>query len=287
MAKSKELIEYCYVELNVTNLKESLYFWTEIIGLEIIEQKVDSAQLGIGEKVLIVIHENASKPYENGYTDMYHLAIHVPNISEFAKILMRFIEKRVPFSPVDHIMSKALYLTDRDNLTIEITLETPENFSKYNMEYGRFQVIDSKGNIRGATEPLDIEAVLENLNDDKSSKTLPLETKIGHVHLYVNDLQKNYDFYKSLGFIENLISEEIGFADMSAGGIFKHRIAMNIWQSKDAPHSPKGNAGMKSFRIKYADYKKMEKIISNLDAKKTEEGYELPDPSGNIVIVNQ
>ncbi|MCA9385224.1 VOC family protein [Candidatus Dojkabacteria bacterium] len=284
--QGKELIEYGRVDLSITDLETSVNFYVQVIGLTVLERTDKVAIVGVGDVELIALHEDAVRRFLSGYTDLYHLAIHVPSEDEFAKVLARFLRMNISFSPVDHIMSKALYLLDPDGITIEITLKTPERFSRYDMDRGNFQVIDSQGHIRGATEPLDIHQLLINKPDaEEESAVLSHGAKIGHVHLYVNDLTMNYRFYESLGFIDNLLSERIGFADLSANGDFKHRLAMNTWTSKGGVHSPKGNAGMKSFTITYTDKSLLDSSIKKHAVKEVDNGYEILDPSGNTIRI--
>ena len=62
--------------------------------------------------------------------------------------------------------------------------------------------------------------------------TIPDQTKIGHVHLKVSNLEKALDFYCTLlGF--QLVSKYGGnVAFISAGG-YHHHIGLNTWYSKD------------------------------------------------------
>lgn len=284
----KDFITYGPMSLRVRDLQVSTDFWENVIGLHVLDASESKVSLGIGEKTMIVLHSGAKMPFMNGYSGLYHVAVHVPQESDLALILKRLIELRWPTSPTDHIMSKAIYLQDPDGITIEITLETPERFDRYNMDQGNFEVIDSQGNVRGATEPLDIYEVLSTLEETDINTKLPENAFIGHVHVYVSDLKESYDFYKKLGFIDNLLSEEIGFADLSAGGIFKHRMAMNTWQSKGKGQADPDSAGMNSFTIEYASEEMLQKVLRSFDDVQEFEGkYRLIDPSGNVIFLTR
>lgn len=67
-----------------------------------------------------------------------------------------------------------------------------------------------------------------------SKYTIPDQTRIGHVHLKVSDLQKSIDFYCGLlGFeITQLYGDQAAF--ISAGG-YHHHIGLNTWFSKNGP----------------------------------------------------
>lgn len=283
-----ELISYEYVQLRVQDLKVSTEFWEKVIGLLVRSSSDSKVEIGTSEKTIIVLEAGATQPFKNGYSGLYHVAIHVPTEADLALLLRRFQAYNWPVSPTDHIMSKALYVQDPDGITIEITLETPGRFLKYAMDDRRFAVIDSEGNVRGASEQLDVEAVLKHLQTFDITKKLPKETFLGHVHLYVADLQKSYDFYKSLGFRENIIATELGFADLSAGGIFKHRIAMNTWQSYGMGQAPSTSAGMIEFAITYASNELLEKFLATyIDKDKDVTDNRITDPSGNLIVIRK
>ena len=73
--------------------------------------------------------------------------------------------------------------------------------------------------------------------------TVPAQTRIGHVHLKVADLERSLKFYRDLlGFqVMDRFGDSAVF--ISAGG-YHHHIGLNTWQSKDAPPAPKRAAGL-------------------------------------------
>lgn len=79
---------------------------------------------------------------------------------------------------------------------------------------------------------------------------LPAQTRIGHVHLKVSDLNRSLDFYCGLlGFeLMQMYGHEAAF--ISAGG-YHHHIGLNIWYSKDAPPAPVRAAGLFHTAILY------------------------------------
>ncbi len=79
---------------------------------------------------------------------------------------------------------------------------------------------------------------------------VPAQTRIGHVHLRVSDLDRSVRFYRDLmGFeLVTRLGDEAAF--LSAGG-YHHHIGLNTWQSKDAPPPPPGTTGLYHFAINY------------------------------------
>src|SRR5437867_13326246 len=82
--------------------------------------------------------------------------------------------------------------------------------------------------------------------------SIPAETRIGHVHLKVADLDRAVGFYRDyLGF--DLISR---FGDsaafLSAGG-YHHHIGLNTWASKGGTPPLPGTTGLYHFAINYPE----------------------------------
>jgi len=80
--------------------------------------------------------------------------------------------------------------------------------------------------------------------------TIPAQTRIGHVHLKVADLERSLAFYRDLlGFSVTLLyGDQAAF--ISAGG-YHHHIGLNTWYSKDAPPAPTRSAGLFHTAILY------------------------------------
>ncbi len=79
--------------------------------------------------------------------------------------------------------------------------------------------------------------------------SIPAETRIGHVHLKVADLDRAIGFYRDyLGF--DLLFNFESAAFLSAGG-YHHHIGLNTWESKDGPRPAPGTTGLYHFAINY------------------------------------
>lgn len=288
-SQNKDTIKYGSVHLSIISLEQTLNFWQEVIGLSVLEKTENTASLGVGSNTLVKIYQEAKHQVLPRFSGLYHLAVHIADEKTFADILLHLIQIGYPISPTDHIMSKAIYLLDPNGITVEITFETPERFDKYLLQEGSVSILDTKGNSRGITEPLNVNEVLEHSsrNSITNEFRLPESTYIGHVHLYVDDLAKNAEFYEKLGFIKSLFSVDFGFADFSLGGKFKHRLAMNTWQSKGRPQAPVGTAGLKYYELMSVDGSDLETMITGLQKEQTADGYMLTDPAGNQLLLSR
>jgi catechol 2,3-dioxygenase len=250
----RDTITYGAVHLDVVDGKRSLALWRDLLGLTLLSDAQDELRLGASGRELIVLHPGAQRPQLRGHAGLYHVAVHLPNEEEFARVLARLARDRVPQAPTDHIFSKATYLSDPDGIGIELTVETPERFAGFEIGPSRIAIRDSHGRLRGPTEPLDVAAALSHLADDDLDRPFPDGTTVGHVHLHVADLERARRFYRDVvGFEDHMFLPGIGMADLSAGGRFPHRLALNIWQGRGAAQPPSGTAGLRHFELHVAD----------------------------------
>jgi catechol 2,3-dioxygenase len=123
------------------------------------------------------------------------------------------------------------------------------------------------------------------------SYQIPSETRIGHVHLKVADLDRAVAFYHDLlGF---KIIEQLPDVVFVAAGDYHHHIGLNTWFSKGAEAAPRHQPGLFHTAILYPTRKDLAAIYKRLlDAHYPFTGYAdhgvsealyLDDPDGNGV----
>lgn len=80
--------------------------------------------------------------------------------------------------------------------------------------------------------------------------TVPTDTRIGHVHLKVADLEGSVKFYRDiLGF--NLVTRLGDQAAFLAAGGYHHHIGLNTWESEGGRPPAPGTTGLYHFAINY------------------------------------
>ncbi len=121
---------------------------------------------------------------------------------------------------------------------------------------------------------------------------IPAQTRIGHVHLKVSDIEKSLAFYRDLlGFaVTTMYGSQAAF--LSAGG-YHHHIGLNTWHSKGAPPAPVYGVGLYHTAIVYPTRKDLAVIFERLRKAKypltgasdhgVSEALYLNDPDGNGV----
>src|ERR687893_518762 len=116
------------------------------------------------------------------------------------------------------------------------------------------------------------------------------ETRIGHVHLKVADLDRAVAFYRdALGF-EVVARYGSQAAFLSAGG-YHHHIGLNTWESRGGSPPPPGTTGLYHFAIRFPDRPSLARAVKRLIAHGVaiggasdhgvSEAIYLDDPDGN------
>lgn len=120
------------------------------------------------------------------------------------------------------------------------------------------------------------------------------ETRIGHVHLKVADIERSLEFYRDLlGFeVTQRIGDQAAF--LSLGG-YHHHIGLNTWESKGGTPPPIGHTGLYHTAILFPSRVELAKTLKKLiDAEYplqgaanhgVSEAIYLTDPDGNGVEI--
>ena len=129
-------------------------------------------------------------------------------------------------------------------------------------------------------------------SQDTKSYQAPAQTRIGHVHLQVGDLDKALAFY--VGILGFTVMQRLGnqAAFISAGG-YHHHIGLNTWNSLGGPPARKHGAGLYHTAILYPTRADLAQALRQLAAANypitgsadhgVSEALYLDDPDGNGV----
>ena len=131
-----------------------------------------------------------------------------------------------------------------------------------------------------------------NTINNNSSYKAPDQTRIGHVHLKVADLERSLRFYRDLLGFEVTMEYGDQAVFLSAGG-YHHHIGLNTWHSKDAPPATRKGVGLYHTAIVYPTRKDLARIFQRLEKSNyplagasdhgVSEALYLNDPDGNGV----
>jgi catechol 2,3-dioxygenase len=217
------------VHLNVADLDRQLRFYQEILSLQLHWQDGDSAGLGAGGPDLLRLSQQSNAKRYRNVTGLYHFAILFPDRRELARAVARLFSARYPNYPTDHIMTKTTYLDDPEGNGIELYAESPEDGS-WSMASGEYITRRADGTLSSGREPLDVQALLSNLKeDDRLDVPVPKDTRIGHVHLHIRNIDESVNFYHNLiGFDVMGVAKSFRAAFVSAGVIFRSSYRIKV-----------------------------------------------------------
>ena len=212
------------IRLAVSDLSQSLSYYTEVLGLSVQSRSAGLAALTAhgSREVLIELQEMAeiTPLAQRSRLGLYHFALLLPSRGSLASFVEHLVESHIRFGASDHGVSEALYLTDPDGIQIEVYADCPRSNWPF-----------IQGELQMSTEPLHFNNLLAVPHDPWSGD--PADTRMGHVHFFVGDLQQARKFYcDALGF-DVMLSSYPGALFVSAGG-YHHHVGLNTW-AKGAP----------------------------------------------------
>jgi len=278
------------VHIAVTDRNRALAIWQDVVGLDIVNEHENVLELGVGNTVLIVLETDEDRPVVPRTIGLYHVAVHVPTRADLAQMAVRALQRGVRISPTDHLVSEAIYLWDLDGNGIEITFETPWRGHLGDPETGHY-AITVDGKPHSGRDPIDLDGLLAELGEKPVlAARMPAGTRIGHVHVHVNDLEKAMVFYRDvIGFAGFLLIHSFGMGDVGLD-YMPHTLAFNIWSGPNAVLPPAGAAGLRWFTIVVPDAQTLAGVRSRLEGagapvSEIAGGIETQDPFGNRLQV--
>jgi catechol 2,3-dioxygenase len=274
------------VHLGVTDGDIALRFYRDYVGLTPLPSEGDTIRMGAGDRELVVLHPGAERPVVPNTTGLYHLAILVPDRRELARVVARLGALGWEQSPTDHLTTKANYLWDPDGNGIEVYAESPED-GTLGFANGTMVAFDKAGRQRSGRDPIDLDELFSHLSETDSVRApMPAETKMGHVHLHVADVEEALGFYHELvGF--DVMGKMPGVGFVSAGG-YHHHLGLNTWAGRGARPAPPGAAGLRHFTVEVPTGSDLNALAGRLESggvqvSESGDGFSATDPSANAV----
>jgi catechol 2,3-dioxygenase len=227
------------VRLQVADLARSLEWYRRVLGVAVLDHRGGVARLGTagGGRALIELHERAgAQPVpRRGRLGLYHYAILLPDRPSLARFVRHLAELGERAGMSDHLVSEAVYLTDPDGLGIEVYADRP-----------RAEWRQDRRQLVMATEPLNVDDLLRTAGPEPWSG-LPPGTVIGHVHLFVGDLERAARFYHAGLGLDQMVWSYPGALFLSAGG-YHHHLGTNTWATGALP-AGEGDARLLEWEI--------------------------------------
>jgi catechol 2,3-dioxygenase len=242
------------VLLQTADLGRSVDYYGRVLGLRPLEHRAGEATLAAqGDPTpLVRLRERpgAMTVPRRGRLGLYHFAVLLPDRASLGRFAAHLASLGEHAGMADHLVSEAFYLTDPDGLGIEVYADRP-----------RETWAVRGGKIAMATDPVDLEG-LARAAEGRPWDGAPPGTRIGHIHLYVDDLERAREFYHvGLG-LDRISLDFPGALFMSAGG-YHHHLGTNTW-AIGAPKAGEGDARLLEWIIHLPDQESVEGAAESL-----------------------
>lgn len=224
------------LSLRVHDLEKMTYFYTAVMGLDVLSAEPDEASLGKDNRPLVRLIRRPDDELDDPTTaGLYHTAFLMPTREDLGRWLIMAYTNGVPFTGFsDHSVSEALYLNDPEGNGIEVYADRPHQGWKW---------VDNRV-VMGSYQ-LDLDDLVAGLPKEAAlPHSAPSGFRIGHIHMRVGDTQLAQDFYvKATGLdLTALIGNET--AAFFSNGRYHHHIGANIWHSRNAGQRPQDMSGL-------------------------------------------
>jgi catechol 2,3-dioxygenase len=223
----------------VADLGRSIAYYETVIGFRVVERQDGVARLGPrgSDDVLLELHEKPGvhSVERRGRIGLYHFAILLPNRPALGRFLKHLGDLGERAGMSDHFVSEAIYLSDPDGIGIEVYADRPRSAWRH-----------AARQLTMTTIPLDVQNLVAAGGNEPWTGA-PAGTTIGHIHLYVRDIDQAAAFYHdALGF-DKIVWDYPGALFMSAGG-YHHHLGTNTWAAS-APNAADDDAKLLEWEI--------------------------------------
>ncbi len=227
------------VTLMAHDLGKMATFYQKVLGLTIGTSSTHEVNLGTTDGTVLIrlVHAPAQRAPDAHAPGLFHTAFLLPTRRDLANWLAHTQMLGVQIEGAsNHLVSEAIYLSDPEGNGIEVYVDAKRT------EWPR------EGNmIKMATLPLDGASLMAEQDKDVAGWQFPADGRIGHIHLKIGDLAVAEAFYiEKLGL--TVMARYPGASFMGWGG-YHHHVAINVWQSRNAPKRAVGTTGLAEFEI--------------------------------------
>ncbi len=268
------------VRLRVRDLALMTRFYTEIIGLAVLETGGTSTRLGVDGVTLVMLDHTPDAPVEPPTSaGLYHTAFLMPSRADLADWLVHTAMAQYPFTGfADHRVSEAIYLDDPEGNGIEVYADRPPELWSWN---GDSVVMGS--------EPIDFDSLLALTDQENDTfAAAPSGMRIGHIHLRAGNIDAARDFYVAAFGLD--VTSGRPDALFLSSGRYHHHVALNTWQSLGAGQRDPAQTGLAEFSLKAgtadsADSTRSRLVAAGATLNEVNGGFTATDPWGTLVRV--
>src|SRR4051812_28073939 len=261
------------VGLKARDLSRLTDFYSQAVGLNVLDRDSETARLGAGGVTLLELEAAPNATADDPRTaGLYHTAFLQPTRGDLARWLVHVASNRVPLTGAsDHLVSEAIYLDDPEGNGIEVYRDRLPQEWRWNGD-----------RIQMATDRLDLDNLAAQAGN-ASYAGAPEGLRIGHIHLRVGDLDTTRRFYSDVVGLNPTAGR--GGALFMSSGRYHHHVGSNTWHSAGAGKRDDARAGLSWFAIEAADTAQRDAALEGLRAANvplvnSASGPEARDPFG-------
>jgi catechol 2,3-dioxygenase len=242
------------VALKARDLSRLTDYYTQAIGLHLIDRDSKTARLGAGGVVFFELEAAPSAtPDDPRSAGLFHTAFLQPTRADLGRWLVHVARNRVPLTGAsDHLVSEAIYLDDPEGNGIEVYRDRAPNEWQWDGD-----------RIKMATDRLNLDNLAAEAGNT-SYERAPDGLRIGHIHIRVGDLVPTQQFYVD-GLGLDATAGRGGALFMSAGR-YHHHVGSNVWQSNGAGKRDDDRAGLSWFAFEAKDAATRDAAAEQLEA---------------------
>jgi catechol 2,3-dioxygenase len=220
--------------LRVLDLKGEVEYYQRL-GLKLLDSTADKAVLAFEDRPVLELRLlRGGRPRARRTAGLYHFAMLLPDTRRLGQFLWRATELGIPLDGAsDHLVSQALYLSDPEGNGIEVYADRPTESWAW-----------SDGQVVMGLDPLDLEGLMRD--GTGTLEGFPADSRLGHMHITVGDLDRSLDFYKELG-----MELTAGFGPMRFASYdrYHHHLGINLLNGPGAARVEDDVAGLDFFEI--------------------------------------
>jgi catechol 2,3-dioxygenase len=266
------------VTISVRDLNRSLDYYRSDLGFSLLKRSVDSADLGTPSGIrLITLLERKDAIAIKRQLGLYHFAILLPSRKDLGAFLRHLIVRQTPVGgSADHGVSEAFYLEDPDHNGIEVYAD--KDSSLWQDEFGQTTM---------TTQALDYSSLYYEVETDDAYRGIPDGTILGHLHLYVGNLERTKRFYVEGIGLKVTVDTYPGALFLSDNG-YHHHLGVNTWLGKNAMPRRKDSIGLESASFGFGTCEALMDALARLKSlsapiREENGAYVTADPDGNAL----
>ncbi len=230
-----------------------------MIGLSLLNEDTlaheQVARLGVSETGEVLLELEAPPGVhpivEGTRLGLYHTAFLLPHRSALASFILHLRAAGIPFGSSDHRYSEALYLKDPDGLSVEVYADRPREQ----------WVVEGQELVTGV-EPLRFDTLPRVAQGSWAG--VPVNTRMGHIHLYIGDLQQAKKFYHHGLGLDIMTWRYPGALFTSAGG-YHHHVGLNVW-ALGSPQASEQDARLLFWELRLPSVEGLQRLTANMQS---------------------